>query len=454
MKILMKDLFYIYENSGERVVALRGLDLSVELGECLVIRGPNGSGKSTLVKLLTGYQMPTAGEIFIDGFSISEIDPIRLRRDFVASIDQRGNLIKELNVLENLTLAYSLSGRSNAASSESAARTLADHQISHLSTQSPEDLSAGERQYLSLLAAVATDPKVLVADEPSEELDDEAAATVYGLLQSLCSKTVVILVTHDVRADAYASRTVRIREGRISEQWSPGQPEESVVDEFGWKRVHEIPPSAPVKLSASASGLILEVENLQLAYGAKEIFSNISFTGSAGELIVLDSTGGANSGKSSLLRILAGIQDATSGEVTIQGEEVGKLDRASRAQLRGRSISYLPQRASVLERITLGEYLSPLKVDLGRLTTVRMNSPLGNFSGGERARIELLKMIAEAKPILLLDEPTSQLDEKRTLEVIDTLYAFLAAGGLAIVSTRNEHLLGAADQRVIFGKFE
>jgi len=193
---------------------------------------------------------------------------------------------------------------------------------------------------------------------------------------------------------------------------------------------------------------------LKLAYGAKEIFSNISFTGSAGELIVLDSTGGANSGKSSLLRILAGIQDATSGEVTIQGEEMGKLDRASRAQLRGRSISYLPQRASVLERITLGEYLSPLKVDLGRLTTVRMNSPLGNFSGGERARIELLKMIAEAKPILLLDEPTSQLDEKRTLEVIDTLYTFLAAGGLAIVSTRNEHLLGAADQRVIFGKFE
>lgn len=193
---------------------------------------------------------------------------------------------------------------------------------------------------------------------------------------------------------------------------------------------------------------------MKLAYGAKEIFSNISFTGSAGELIVLDSTGGANSGKSSLLRILAGIQDATSGEVTIQGEEMGKLDRASRAQLRGRSISYLPQRASVLERITLGEYLSPLKVDLGRLTTVRMNSPLGNFSGGERARIELLKMIAEAKPILLLDEPTSQLDEKRTLEVIDTLYTFLAAGGLAIVSTRNEHLLGAADQRVIFGKFE
>jgi len=454
MKIQIKDLFYIYENSGERVVALRGLDLNVELGECLVIRGPNGSGKSTLVKLLTGYQVPTAGEIYIGGVNISEIDPIRLRREYVASIDQRGNLIKELNVLENLTLAYSLSGKSHSASGESAIQTLDDHQISHLAIMSSEELSAGERQYVSLLAAVATEPKVLVADEPSEELDSEAAATVYRLLKSLCTKTIVILVTHDDRAEAYASRTVRIREGRISEQWSPGEVEESVIDEFGWKRVREISPSVPVKLPAGTPTPKLKVENLSLAYGAKEIFSNISFTGATGELIVLDSTGGTNSGKSSLLRILAGIQDATSGEVSIEGAEMGKLDRASRAQLRGRSIGYLPQRASVLDRITLGEYLSPLKVELGRLTAARSNSPLGNFSGGERARIELFRMIAEARAVLLLDEPTSQLDEKRTLEAIDALYGYLAAGGLAIVSSRNEHLLAAADQRVILGKFE
>jgi len=122
--------------------------------------------------------------------------------------------------------------------------------------------------------------------------------------------------------------------------------------------------------------------------------------------------------------------------------------------LRGSSIGYLAQRASVLERITLGEHLSPWKVELGRLTTARLNSPLGNFSGGERARIEFFKMIAEARSILLLDEPASQLDEKRTLEAIDALYGYLAAGGLAVVSSRNEHLLAAADQRVILGKFE
>jgi len=445
MKIWMNDLFYIYENSGERVVALRGLDLSVELGECLVIRGPNGSGKSTLVKLLTGYQVPSAGEIFIGDFNIAEIDPIRLRREYVSSIDQSGNLIKELNVIENLILAYSLRGVSNSESQERATQTLKDYQISDLSSQMPEELSAGERQYVSLLAAVATDPKVLIADEPSEELDGDAAATVYTLLKSLCSNTIVILVTHDDRAEAYATRIVRIREGRISEKWSPGESEESVVDKFGWTRVREISPTIPTKLNAATSSELLAVKSLKLAYGKREIFSELSFAARPGELIVLDSADASNSGKSSLLRILAGVQDPSSGEVIIAGENIRDLDRSSRAEFRSKNIGYLPQRGSVIERITLREHLAPFEVDLGRLTTQRLESPLGTFSGGERARIELLKMIAEARPILLLDEPTSQLDESRTLEVIGALYAYLAAGGVAIVSSRNEHLLRAAD---------
>ncbi len=454
MKIHMKDIFYIYENSGERVVALRGLELQVELGECLVIRGPNGSGKSTLVKLLTGYQTPTAGSILIDQVDISEIDPIRLRREFVASIDQRGNLIKELNVLENLTLAYSLSGLSNSDSREQAKLTLKEHHILNISTRMPDDLSSGERQYLSLLAAVATDPKVLVADEPSEELDGEATKTIYTLLKSLCKKTIVIIVTHDDRAEAYASRIVRIREGRISEEWAPGEAEVSVVDEFGWMRVKEISPIIPIKSRVNRTSAMMQVRDLKLEYGQTRLFSALSFSASPGELIVLNSTAGANSGKSSLLRILGGIQDPTSGDVMVNGENFGNLDRASRAQFRSKCISYLPQRGGVLERITLSEHLHPFNVDLGRLTSQRLSTPLGNFSGGERARIELMKMLVEARPILLLDEPTSQLDDRRTLVAIEALFEYLSGGGLAIVSTRNDLLLRAADQTIFLTRFE
>ncbi len=454
MNIRMKDLFYIYENNEEQVVALRGLDLNVELGECLVIRGPNGSGKSTLVKLLTGYQKPTAGEIYIDDRNISEIDPIRLRREYVASINQNGSLIKELTVRENLALAYSLNSSLASRSTEITSQILEEHSLSHLATHYPDQLSAGERQYVSLLAAVATDPQVLVADEPTEELDHAGAKIIYTLLKSLCSKTIVILVTHDVRAEEYATRTVRIREGRISEEWSAGEAEKSVIDEFGWMRVREITQDVPKREKRAISKNvipILEVSGLKLTYGPKEIFSDVNFSGRPGQLLALDSTLPAKTGKSSLLRILSGLADADEGSVVIKDQAIGGLNREARAQLRNELVSYLPQRGNALERITLGEYLGSTVVDLGKSLNHRRSSPLGNFSGGERARIELLKIIAESRPLLLLDEPISQMDERRTNEAIEALFGYLENGGLVIMSTRNEILLEAADHIIHLG---
>ena len=447
--ILINDLFYIYQNGGEEIVALRGLTLEIELGECLAIRGPNGSGKSTLVKILTGYQTPTAGDIYIDGRNAREIDPIALRREFVASVDQSGNLIKELTVLENLALAYLLCGTQALSGGEVATETLAIHQLSHLGARYPEELSSGERQYLSILSAVATNPKVLVADEPSAELDDLGTAAIYSLLKSMSETRIVILVTHDIRAEEFATRTVRIREGRISESWLAGQPEESVVDQFGWMRVQEITDAPPVRsapIAASNSDPILKVKNLGLSYNDRQIFSEISFLALPGQLIALNSTLTAKSGKSSLLRILSGLQDPTQGTVEVMGSALGELDREARAKMRSQSVSYLPQRGRALELLTLGEYLGALEVDLGSSLNQRRNTALGNFSGGERARIELSKIIAQARPILLLDEPTSQMDDRRTFEVIESLFAYLSAGGVAVVSTRNQVLLDAADQ--------
>ena len=114
MDIRVEDLFYIYESNDEPVVALRGLYLSAASGECLVVKGPNGSGKSTLVKLMTGFFAPTAGRIFIGDQDVSKLDPLRLRREFVSSIDQKGNLLPDLTVRDNIALAYVLIGQSRS----------------------------------------------------------------------------------------------------------------------------------------------------------------------------------------------------------------------------------------------------------------------------------------------------------------------------------------------------
>jgi ABC-type lipoprotein export system ATPase subunit len=445
VNILVRDLFYIYKNNGESIVALRGLNLEARTGECLVIKGPNGSGKSTLVKLLTGYYVPTAGEIIVDGQDTSTLDTAKLRREVIASLDQRGNLVKELSVLENLELAYSLSGLSGIK--ESAISLLEEHALIEVAEKYPAELSAGQRQFISLLAALATKPKVLIADEPTGELDDAAAAVIYEALKEVSASTIVILVTHDARSDKYADRIVRIREGRISEAWKPGESEESVVDSFGWMRVQEIAHEVPTRLNRIlGKEPIFRVENLALSYGERLVFSNLSFTGRPGELIVLDSSKSPGSGKSSLLRILAGIQDAKAGEVKVLDATLSTLDRSERALLRRDSISYLGQRESSVEHLSLGDFLDTTSVDLGEALNVRKKSAISTFSGGERARIELTKIIAEARPILLLDEPTSQMDERKIAEVIGLLYRYLSAGGLAIVITRNEYLIEAADQ--------
>ena len=451
MEIRIEDLFYIYKSDDQTVVALRGLHLTIHAGECLVIRGPNGSGKSTLVKLLSGYYSPTAGKIFIGDQDISDIDPLRLRREYVASIDQRGNLIYEITVIENLVLAYSLSGKSNTLSENLAKDLLATHGLLGLSQHFPEQLSAGERQLLSLLAAIAANPKVLVADEPSGELDNESARKIYSLLKSIAGETTVVLVTHDDRAEYFGDRIVRIREGKLSEEWVPGEVEESVVDPFGWMRVREIAnplPGRATQISGTSRKILLVANNIGLTYGAKKIFSDINIEAASGELIALEASSG--SGKSSLLRMLCGIQDASIGEIFIAENRIQNLDRSERAELRNKFISFLNQNSNAFENISLGEYLGSTPIELGKAFNLRNRDPLSTFSGGERARIELLKTVAEGKPILILDEPTSQMDERRTREAAQILFDYVDRGGLVVMSTHEEIFLSCADRTIVF----
>ncbi len=454
MDIRIEDLFYIYESNNVSVVALRGLHLNVASGECLVIKGPNGSGKSTLVKLMTGFYTPTAGRIVIGDQDIAELDPLRLRREFVASIDQRGNLLNDLTVLQNIALGFTLLGQARGSATKNATQLLEDHGLSHLCNRYPDQLSAGERQFSSLLTAMATNPKVLIADEPSGELDNQSAEVMYRLLKTLAGDASVILVTHDARAEVYADRVVRIREGRISEEWRHGEEEVSVIDPFGWMRVKENAPH----LTSSARGrrketkpreIILRGIDLSLDYDGKLIFSGINLDAGGGELIAFSSTSG--SGKSSLLRILAGIQNPSDGDVLIKGINIKDLSREDRAELRAESVGFLGQGGSKVSSISLADHFAGFDIALGDSFKSRLNRALSTFSGGERARIELLRVLADSKAIYILDEPTSQMDEHRSAEATNIILDQVKSGALIIVSTREQTLLDSADRVVTLG---
>jgi ABC-type lipoprotein export system ATPase subunit len=455
MDISIKDLFYLYRRGDESVVALRGLYLDISSGECLVITGPNGSGKSTLVKMLTGFYAPSAGKIMIGGTDLSQIDPLRLRREYISSIDQRGNLLPDLTVIDNISLAFSLTGLSPSKSDESARVLLESKALGDLALSYPEQLSAGQRQMCSLLAAITNKPKILIADEPSGELDNDAAERVYQLLRSVAGEATVILITHDSRADNFADRIIRMQDGRVSEEWLPGQSERSVVDPLGWMRIGMEDQARPLKKSplsvvSPASGTYeMKAEGLSLKYGERTVFEQVDIAGQAGELIAFSSPSG--SGKSSLLRILGGIQDPTAGNVSIEGASLVGLGREERAALRLQKIGFLSQGDGVAAQVSLGDYLGTTRESLQETYGSVLHRQLSEFSGGERARIELLKLLATRKPILLLDEPTSQLDERRGREVVEILLNYVREGALVVASTRDATLLKNADRIISLG---
>ncbi|MEI9907770.1 MAG: ATP-binding cassette domain-containing protein [Actinomycetota bacterium] len=264
----------------------------------------------------------------------------------------------------------------------------------------------------------------------------------------------VILVTHDSRAEQYADRIVRIQDGRISAQWSPDGEEHPVIDPLGWMQIPQsdaptLSKSSPIESTAEPRSSLIRASHLTLKYSEREIFSNISIEASPKEFIAI--TGPSGTGKSSLLRILSGIQEPSEGSVFIEDQELSLLSRESRSLLRSKSLSFLMQGNSPVSSISVRDYFPEMTDQLLGAFATRLNRRLSSFSGGERARIEIFKLLSDNRKTLILDEPTSQLDDKRSGEIAQLLVNHVEQGGLVIASTRDEQLLACATKVISLG---
>jgi putative ABC transport system ATP-binding protein len=208
--------------SGKReVVALDAVDLEIARGEMVSIVGPSGSGKSTLLNLIGGLDRPSSGDIRIDGQSIaalSDDDLTRLRRDKIGFIFQFFNLLPSLSCVENVALPLHLKGMSKRET-EKRARDLLDLvQLSQRVDHLPDELSGGERQRVAIARALAFYPPVLLADEPTGNLDSHTGAEILRLIHDLHDRlnATVLIVTHDATVAESCSRTVTLRDARIA----------------------------------------------------------------------------------------------------------------------------------------------------------------------------------------------------------------------------------------------
>jgi putative ABC transport system ATP-binding protein len=201
-----------------RIQALRGVDLAVNSGEFVAITGPSGSGKSTLLHLLGGLDQPTSGEVLFRGHSLAnsfDLDSYRSRR--VGFIFQAFHLLPTLRAVENVQVPMFETKLSLHEREEKAAALLCEVGLEHRLRQYPNQLSAGERQRAAIARSLANDPEILLADEPTGNLDSENSALVMALLTGIQAKRnmTLVVVTHEATIAQLAQRTVQIRDGRI-----------------------------------------------------------------------------------------------------------------------------------------------------------------------------------------------------------------------------------------------
>jgi len=496
--IELRDVFRVHSTPEGDAAALQGLSLAVREREVVTVLGPSGSGKSTLLRVLAGLERPSAGVVRVFGEDVAKLSARRLaayRSGWLGYADQHyaRALAPELSAGELVALQLGLRGTPRAERLRRADELLDRVGLVGARDRRPTELSGGEQQRVALCAALAHRPKVFLADEPTGELDARTADRVYDLLGELVRETgsTAVIVSHDLESARVADRIVRIRDGRVSEEWAreDERGDTIVVGRGGWLRLPEelllragiaeratarldaggvvveaAGPAAPQSAEPSNSvvpggvrpggaAVVAEAHGVRKAYGETLVLDGLDAEFRAGRLHVV--TGPSGSGKTTFLHLLAGLELADAGAIVVAGKELMRLDRAAAATLRRRAIGYVGQQTglvphlSALENVELALTLrgvdEPRPAALAALEAValaeRARQHVSRLSQGERARAAVARAVAARPQLLLADEPTSRLDQANALAVAMLLARLARDSGAAVVCATHDPLV-------------
>ena len=215
--IQLKSLYKVYSQGTDKVYALNNLSLEIEKGEFVVILGPSGSGKSTLLHILGGLDNPTEGEVLVDGVNIagySDDELAKYRRSDVGFVFQAFNLLPSLTAIENIEMPLLIDGQT--MDHEYMDEVMECLEIKALQKRLPSQMSGGQQQRIAIARALSNKPKMVLADEPTGNLDSEISNKVLKLLKETCKKygQTLIMITHNEEIAKQADRVIRIKDGK------------------------------------------------------------------------------------------------------------------------------------------------------------------------------------------------------------------------------------------------
>jgi ABC-type lipoprotein export system ATPase subunit len=493
------DLFRVYATREGMAAALQGLSLEIGEGEIVVVFGPSGSGKTTLLRIIAALDAPSAGLVRVHGVDLRRLRGRardRFRAHLIGYVDQHYSrlLAPELTARQIIELPLALRGKARDARRKRASELLQHVGLADRADARSPELSGGEQQRVALCAALAHRPAVLLADEPTGELDAATAESVYTLIRELARAqgTTVLIVSHDIGSAGIADRVIQVRDGRVSAEAIPGEEEALIVGSTGWVRIPEEllarsgigsrarPTLAGPAVSLAPAGgssrspaetttrsarprardrrAAAELRSVERRFAAGTAIEGLTAAFPAGRLTAI--TGPSGSGKTTVLHLLGGLDVPTEGDVISLGHLISGLGRAERAALRRGQIGVIAQDAplvpflSARENVDLGLRLRAADVDggdalasvgLGELADQRVE----RLSMGERQRVAIARALAAAPALLLADEPTARLDEANAIAIGDLLARVVDEYGTTVVfSTHDPVLLDVADEVV------
>jgi ABC-type lipoprotein export system ATPase subunit len=484
--------------------ALDAVDLSIYPGEFLGITGKSGAGKTTLLNMISGVSHPTAGRIRYFGHAngngrsqaspleihaLSENELARWRGRSLGIVYQSFELMPSLTLVENVMLPPDFSGGYHPSGSREKAAELLDLVgIAEHAHKLPGQISGGQKQRVAIARALVNDPELIVADEPTGNLDSVTAETIMEIFERLAGQgKTIVMVTHDEGLAARFSRRLEITDGRLGRPGSNGNGKTQAGESEpaaghvarAMTDATASPTRAPVagdlegRPPATSPGSAIELKGVtkvfESAAGRFTALDSIDLRLDYGQFISV--VGKSGSGKSTLINMITGIDHPTAGEIVVGGRRIYDLSESERALWRGRNLGIVFQFFQLLPTLSLMENVM-LPMDLCDVhpfserpdRAMELLRRVGlehqahklpaSVSSGQQQEAAVARALATDPSIILADEPTGNLDSRSAAVILDLFEHLAGQGKTVIIVTHDPTITRRTDQTVILSDGE